>query len=154
MIAAQHRHSIGDLFSTAAPPQHAESLVFPPPRPRPPPPYFRWSVCCTLQARCPLKTFLKRFVARQYGLKSLALQQLSALKASLLRYAPTSARCRVFGWLIGVFTDEMPTGMFDSTSGTTASGIGGGLHISRPRRRNDAQIPSIRWFYVVACANT
>ncbi len=70
------------------------------------------------QMRTPLKSFLKRFVARQYGLKSLALQQLSALKASLLRYAVTSARCRVFGWLVGVFTDEMPTGMYGETSST------------------------------------
>ncbi len=63
-----------------------------------------------IQTRIPLKTFLKRFVARQYGLKTLAQQQTSALRASLLRYAATSARCRVFGWLSGAFIDEMPTG--------------------------------------------
>jgi hypothetical protein len=51
--------------------------------------------------RIPLRSFLRKFLARQYGLKSLALQQLAALKSSIIRYATTSARCRVFGWLTG-----------------------------------------------------
>jgi hypothetical protein len=94
-------------------------------------------LCCLLlllrlvvQSRTSLKSFLKRFVARQYGLKSLAAQQIAALRASLLRYAVTSARCRVFGWLVGAFVDEAPDGAGLTTGG--ACERPGGVQLASP----------------------